>query len=119
MAYLTEPKRKTSLGRKLVRGFLNELKASVPKIIPQIIAILLAFVVGAIALLLTGYSPLEVYWAMLTGAFGDTFGIGQTLTQATPIIFTALAFLFAYKCGLFNIGAEGQLLIGAFTAALV
>jgi len=119
VANLTEPKGKTSLGRRILRGFLKELKASGPKIVPQIIAILLAFVVGAITLWLTGYSPLEVYGAMLTGAFGDTFGIGQTLTQATPIIFTALAFLFAYKCGLFNIGAEGQLLIGAFTAALV
>jgi ABC-type uncharacterized transport system permease subunit len=119
VAGLTELRKKTSLRGRLVRELLNELKVSVPKIVPQIIAILLAFVVGAIMLLLTGFSPLEVYGTMLTGAFGDTFGIGQTLTQATPVIFTALAFLFAYKCGLFNIGAEGQFLIGAFTAALV
>ena len=120
MANLTELKRKASLKvRRLIRSLLKELKASVPKVVPQTIAILLAFVVGAITLLLTGYSPLEVYGAMLTGAFGDIFGIGQTFTQATPIIFTALAFLFAYKCGLFNIGAEGQFLVGAFTAAFV
>jgi len=117
---LTEQKKKLNLqvGR-LFRRFLSELKAAVPKIVPQAIAIALAFVVGAVTLILTGYSPLEAYAAMLTGAFGDTFGIGQTFTQATPIIFTALAFLFAYKCGLFNIGAEGQFLFGAFVAAVI
>jgi simple sugar transport system permease protein len=87
--------------------------------LPQIIAILAAFLVGAVVLWATGYSPIEAYSAVLTGAFGDVYGVGQTLTQATPIIFTALAFLFAFKCGLFNIGAEGQLLIGGFVAALV
>ncbi len=85
----------------------------------QIIAILAAFIVGTIVLLASGYSPIEAYGALLVGAFGDIYGIGQTLTQATPIIFTAVAFLFAFKSGLFNIGAEGQLLIGGFTAALV
>lgn len=85
----------------------------------QIIAILGAFLVGTLVLLASGNSPIEAYGAMLGGAFGDIYGIGQTFTQATPIIFTALAFLFAFKSGLFNIGAEGQLLIGGFTAALV
>jgi len=87
--------------------------------LPQIIAVLAAFLVGAVVLWATGHSPIEAYGAVLTGAFGDVFAVGQTLTQATPIIFTALAFLFAFKCGLFNIGAEGQLLIGGFVAALV
>jgi ABC-type uncharacterized transport system permease subunit len=87
--------------------------------LPQIIAILLAFLVGAIVLLATGHSPADAYTAVIRGAFGDIYGIGQTFTQSTPIIFTALAFIFSFKCGLFNIGAEGQLLIGGFTAALV
>lgn len=87
--------------------------------LPQIIAVLLALLVGAIVLAATGISPIEAYAAVLTGAFGDIYGIGQTFTQATPIIFTALAFLFAFKGGLFNIGAEGQLLMGGLTAALV
>lgn len=95
------------------------IKLGLRRILPQVVAIGVAFVVGAVVLLVTGYSPIEVYSAMLGGAFGDLFGIGQTFTQATPIIFTALAFLFAFKGGLFNIGAEGQLIIGGFTAALV
>jgi simple sugar transport system permease protein len=92
---------------------------SIGELIPEIIAVTLAFLVGGIALAVTGYSPLEAYRAMLIGAFGDVFGIGQTLTQSTPIIFTALSFMFAFKCGLFNIGAEGQLLVGGLAAALV
>ena len=59
----------------------------------QIIAILLAFVVGAIVLLATGYSSTAVYASMIKGAFGDVYGLGQTLSQATPIIFTSIAFL--------------------------
>ncbi len=98
---------------------LLRFSAVLKAMLPQVVAILLAFIVGAIVLAVTGYSPLDAYGAMLSGAFGDASGIGQTFTQATPIIFTALAFLFAYKCGLFNIGAEGQFLAGAFAAALV
>jgi len=105
--------------KQMLRGFFARIPSELRKIIPQIIAIILAFLVGAIVLQVTGYSPLEAYSALITGAFGDVFGIGQTFTQATPIIFTALAFLFAFKSGLFNIGAEGQLLVGGFAAALV
>lgn len=104
---------------KLLQALLARLKLGLQRILPQIIAILIAFLTGAIVLVVTGHSPLKAYSAMMMGAFGDVFGIGQTFTQATPIIFTALAFLFAFKCGLFNIGAEGQLLVGGFAAALV
>lgn len=88
------------------------------EVVYQIIAIMIAFGVGAIILLATGYSPLDAYAGMLMGAFGDIFGIGQTLMQATPIIFTSLAFLVSYKAGLFNIGGEGQFLMGAIAAAV-
>jgi len=98
---------------------LRKLVFELQRVLPQIIAILTAFLAGAAVLLATGYSPLNAYSAMIRGAFGDVFGIGQTLTQASPMLFTALAFLFAFKCGLFNIGTEGQLLIGAFATALV
>jgi ABC-type uncharacterized transport system permease subunit len=85
----------------------------------QVAAILLAFIVGALVLYASGYDPVSAYAAMLKGAFGDMYGMGQTLTQATPIIFTSLAFLISSKAGLFNIGAEGQFLMGAFISSLV
>jgi simple sugar transport system permease protein len=91
----------------------------VKKIWAQIISILLAFLTGAIILFATGYSPLEAYSALFIGSFGDVTSIGLTFSKATPILFTALAFIFTYKSGLFNIGAEGQLLVGGFAAALV
>jgi len=84
----------------------------------QVAAILLAFIVGALVLYASGYDPVSAYVAMFRGAFGDMYGVGQTLTQATPIIFTSLAFLVSSKAGLFNIGAEGQFLVGAFTSAI-
>ena len=96
------------VSREAIRGFLI-----------QLFAIMMAFLVGAVVLLVTGYNPVDAYAAMFRGAFGDVFRVGQTLTQATPIIFTALAFLFSFKSGLFNIGAEGQFLAGAFASALV
>ena len=100
-------------------GRRSGLSPGLSMFVTQLVAILMAFIVGAVVLQVTGYSPLEAYGAMLRGAFGNTYGIGQTLTHATPIIFTALAFLFAFKGGLFNIGAEGQFLVGALGAALV
>ena len=98
---------------------LETFKVELKKIVPQLIAIFIALLVGSMVLLATGFSPIEAYGALLLGAFGDIYGIGQTLTQATPIIFTSLAFLFAFKAGLFNIGAEGQFLVGALAAAIV
>ncbi len=100
-------------------GRVTDAADAVMEIVYQIIAILFAFIAGAAILYVTGYSPVEAYMAMARGAFGDIFGIGQTLMQATPIIFTSIAFLVSYKAGLFNIGAEGQFLMGAIASAVV
>jgi simple sugar transport system permease protein len=110
-----ESKRKI---RRLARRIAETLLAGLRGAFPSVVAILAAFLVGALVLLATGHAPLDAYSSLLEGAFGSYYYFGQTLTQATPIIFTSLAFLFAFKCGLFNIGAEGQLLIGGFAAAL-
>lgn len=85
----------------------------------EILAIGLAFLLGMVVLFITGYSPFQALWALLRGAFGTRNAIGQTLTQATPILFTSLAFLLAFRSGIFNIGIEGQFLIGAFVTTLV
>ncbi|MBC7222225.1 ABC transporter permease [Candidatus Bipolaricaulota bacterium] len=77
----------------------------------------LAFGVGALVAQLSGLSPSAVYRELVRGAFGDQYRFFQTLTQATPIIFTSLSFLIAFRAGLFNIGAEGQLYMGAFFGA--
>ncbi len=89
------------------------------KVPPEILAIGLAFLLGIVVLLLTGYPPFRALGALFRGAFGSRNALGQTLTQATPILFTSLSFLVAYRAGIFNIGVEGQFLIGAFVSAFL
>jgi simple sugar transport system permease protein len=107
-----------SEGIRNALGRVTDAVDTVMETVYQVIAIVFAFAVGAAVLYVTGYSPVEAYTAMATGAFGDLYGIGQTLMQATPIIFTSIAFLVSYKAGLFNIGAEGQFLMGAIASAV-
>lgn len=73
--------------------------------------VLLAFFVGGILLLITGYRPLASFGAMVYGGLVKNWHV--SILNATPLIFTGLSISFAFKCGLFNIGAEGQYYIGA------
>ncbi len=84
-----------------------------------LIAVVAAFIVGGILILIIGDNPLEAYRLLFGSAFSWPVGIGYTLFYATPLIFTGLAVLVAFRCGLLNIGAEGQLYIGAFATAWV
>jgi general nucleoside transport system permease protein len=84
-----------------------------------LIAVLAAFVVGGVVVWLIGDSPFETYRLLIGSAFSWPDGIGYTLFYATPLIFTGLAVAVAFRCGLLNIGAEGQLYIGAFAAAWI
>jgi ABC-type uncharacterized transport system permease subunit len=88
-------------------------------ILVQVVAVLLALLIGAVLLLISGANPLEAYAALFRGAFGSPIAIGRTLEKATPLIFSGLAVAFAFKAGMFNIGAQGQLLFGAITAAFL
>ena len=83
------------------------------------IAVVAAFLVGGVIVLAVGDSPFLVYELFFSSAFGTVDGIGYTLFNATPLIFTGLAVAVAFKCGLLNIGAEGQLVVGAFVTAWV
>ena len=82
-----------------------------------LVAVMCAFAIGAVVVLLIGDSPVETYRLLLGTAFSWPDGIGYTLFYATPLIFTGLAVAVAFRCGLLNIGAEGQLYVGAFAAA--
>src|ERR1700704_2602412 len=84
-----------------------------------LLAVLAAFVVGGILILLIGDSPLQAYGLLIGSALSWPDGIGYTLFYATPLIFTGLAVLVAFRCGLLNIGAEGQLYVAAFATAWV
>lgn len=83
------------------------------------ISVVLGLIVGAIVMLVSGYSPVEGYAALVEGIFGDSYRIGETIRQITPYILAGLAVAFGFKAGLFNIGVEGQLIVGWFAAAYV
>jgi ABC-type uncharacterized transport system permease subunit len=82
-----------------------------------IVAVLSAFVVGGIFVLIIGDSPIDTYRLLIGSALWWPDGIGYTLFYATPLIFTGLAVSVAFRAGLLNIGAEGQLYVAAFATA--
>jgi simple sugar transport system permease protein len=104
--------------RRDAHWFVDRYFELQPVLVP-ICAILLALAAGSIVILLVGENPLEAYWALLRGMFGSWDRVAASLGRSTPFIGAALAVAFAFRAGLFNIGVEGQLLIGATAAAWV
>jgi general nucleoside transport system permease protein len=88
-------------------------------LLPPIVALLLAIVVGDLLILMFGQSPAIVYRQLLEGTWGNPYGLGQVLYKATTLTFTGLAVAIGIRAGLFNIGGEGQLAAGGFLAALL
>ena len=88
-------------------------------ILVPVVSVILGLLVGAIVMIVSGYDPVEGYIALWNGIFGDVYTIGETIRQITPYILAGLAVAFAFRTGLFNIGVEGQLIVGWFAAAYV
>ena len=89
------------------------------EILSPLLAVLAAFVVVGIIILILKDNPLQAYGLLLSSSFGSMKDVGWMLSYATPLIFTGLAVAVAFRCGLLNIGAEGQLYIAAFATAWV
>lgn len=83
------------------------------------VVLLISFIVVGFIIALTGENPLNVFRILVQGAFGSAQGFCDTLAAATPLIFTGLATAIAFRAGLFNVGVEGSLYLGAFAAAWV
>lgn len=92
----------------LVRSLLNCL-----------IPILLAFVVGGIVIMMIGENPLEAYGVLLKKSFFTSVGFQNTLHYAGPMVLTGLAIAVTFKANIYNMGVEGSLLVGAFSAGIV
>ena len=107
------PETKSGPSHSALRGRLEET------LLPPIVAILAAMVVGDLLILSFGQSPGSVYRLLLEGTWGNAYGFGQVLYKTTTLTFTGLAVALALRAGLFNIGAEGQLAAGGFMAAVV
>jgi simple sugar transport system permease protein len=81
-------------------------------------SVLLALTSGGLVAALFGFDPFEAGFNLLMGSMGNINALGETLVKTVPLIFTGLAYATAAHCGLVNIGAEGQLYMGGFMAAL-
>jgi simple sugar transport system permease protein len=84
-----------------------------------LVAVLLAFVVGGVILWLQGVNPFVAYREMIVGAFGSKNGLADTLVKATPLLLVGLGIAIAFRGGMINIGAEGQLIVGALLATFI
>ena len=93
-------------------GLLNTLK----EIAYPLVAIFISVIAGGILVYSFGNDPIVAYTAMIKGSLGDWNKFGETLVTVTPLILTGLSIAFAFKCNLFNIGVEGQFIIGSITA---
>src|SRR5665811_2336125 len=88
-------------------------------IVGPVLAVVAALLVGAGIMLISGQDPVVAYTALLDGAFNGKRAIGETLIYTSPLLLGGLAFAIAYRASLFNIGIEGQLVIGGLAAGLV
>ncbi|GGN92513.1 ABC transporter permease [Saccharibacillus kuerlensis] len=82
-------------------------------------AIVMGLLLGAVVMLTGGYNPITAYMALLKGVFGSPYGFGEALREMAPLVLTGLAVAFAFRAGMFNIGAAGQVLLGMTGASLI
>ncbi|MFI3249811.1 MAG: ABC transporter permease [Eubacteriales bacterium] len=103
----------------MLRNLWKQSKPMVLNLLLSLAAIGLSLVVAGIIMKLVGYDPFNAYYVLFDSAFGSTTSIANTLSKTVPLLLAGLSVSFAYKCGLFNIGGEGQLYMGAFTSTVV
>src|SRR5712671_517533 len=84
-----------------------------------ILAVFAGLCLGLAVTWIAGENPWHVFKILCLGAFGSSYDFGMTLSYATPLVFTGLSVAIAFHAGLFNIGAEGQLTMGALAVAAV
>jgi len=93
--------------------------ASLRAFVPAALSLLAALVVGALLLAASGSNPIDGYDALVQGAFGTRYDIGETLVRALPLAIVALGVAPALRAGVFTVGAEGQVILGAMAATAV
>jgi len=95
------------------------LRALIRPIASPVIAVVVAVIVGAILVVALGQDPITVYWTLIQGSLVGWPNLSTSLQYTTPLIFTGLAVAVSFRAGLWNIGAEGQMLMGALAAGIV
>ena len=97
----------------------NILKSRLFGLVVPLVAIVFGLAAGAVIMLFSGNNPVDGYVGLVAGIFGDLYYFGETLRAMTPLVFSGLAFAFAFRTGLLNIGVEGQVIVGWFAAVIV
>ncbi|MCV9885591.1 ABC transporter permease [Metabacillus halosaccharovorans] len=122
---------KTSIEQTVINGNSTNKRHELPfrfeydphkkshSILVPVISIIVALILCGLFILLNGLNPITVYMKMLQGAFGSSFGISETLVKATPLLLCGLGVAIAYRISIWNIGAEGQFLLGAIGATAI
>lgn len=110
---------RTSTSPRAPATWLTQAWSAVPALLSSVGAVVVALLVGALVIALTGDDAVTAYRALFAGAFGNRRALGETLVAATPLILAGLGFAVAFRAGVFNIGLEGQLVLGALTAGLI
>src|SRR5437016_14059241 len=89
------------------------------RLLQSLLAAAIGLALGLAVTWFAGENPIHVLRILACGAFGSRYDFGMTLFYSTPLIFTGLSVAVAFHAGLFNIGAEGQLTLGALAAGVV
>ncbi len=113
---VVDPERQPGLPSQRRRLF-GTAAGMLPKVLGPIAPVLLALLIGALVLRISGIDPIAVYMLMAQNAFGTTNGLAGTLTSATPLLFTSLATAIAFRAGVFSLGAEAGFILGGLAAA--
>lgn len=95
------------------------IKNNIEYLLSVFLSIVAALIIGALIMLANGRSPSLGYMALIDGAFGSKYKFANTLAKTVPLVLTAFATAISFESGIFNIGGEGQLYLGAFAAAYV
>ena len=93
--------------------FLNWLTGPIPT------SVVIAFIVGALFIMIAGADPISGYQSMFRGSFGSGLGVANTIQRAIPLVGMALAIAVAFRAGIINLGAEGQMILGGLVGVLV
>ena len=95
------------------------MKNKLVNILVPLVSILLAFIIGCVVMAVLGANPFVALQSLFIGAFGNARNLGTTLARSTPLIFTGLCACFAYRCGVFNLGGEGQFIMGSIVCCYI
>lgn len=99
--------------------FTTGLKKGIQSVLIAAVAVLLALGVGCLIIMMFGKEPSMAFKAIYAGSLGSKQAIGETLVKAAPLLLTAMAFAVTFRCGLLNIGAEGQIYVGGMASMVV